>query len=103
MEAEVFRVSVNDLYLNLPSNVSSFMPSVRRDLQRQIEYYTGATASLARKCRERTGEEIGYIGMHLVHSSGLYQELNVSGSQVLRLLFGISTPSLAPLRVKTNV
>jgi hypothetical protein len=103
MEAEVFRLSFNDLYLNLPSNVSSFMPSVRQDLQRQIESYTGATASLARKCRERTGDEIGYMGMCLVHILRLYQELNVSWSQALKLLFGILTPSLASLRVKTNV
>jgi hypothetical protein len=71
MEAEVFKLSVNGFSLNLPSNISSFMPGVEQDLQRQIEYYTAAWASLARKCRERTGEEIGYMGMYLVLNSVL--------------------------------
>jgi hypothetical protein len=65
MEEEVFRLSVNGFSLNLPSNVSSFMPGVERDLGRQIEYYTATASSLAHKCRERTGAEIAYMGMLL--------------------------------------
>jgi hypothetical protein len=68
MEAEMFKLSVNFFNLNLPSNVSSFMPGVKQDLQRQIEYYSAAAASLAQKCREKTGEAIAYMGMYPVQS-----------------------------------
>jgi hypothetical protein len=62
MEAEVFRLSVDGFSLNLPSNISSFMPAVEQDLERQIEFYTSAASSLAKKCRERTGDYIAYMG-----------------------------------------
>jgi hypothetical protein len=62
----VFRSSVNGFSLNLPSNISAFSPTVRSDLARQIELHTAASSSLARKCRERTGEAIAYMGMLVV-------------------------------------
>jgi hypothetical protein len=65
MEEEAFRLSVNDFSLNLPSNVTSSMLGVERDLERQIEYNVAAAFSLAHKCRERMGEEIAYMGMLL--------------------------------------
>jgi hypothetical protein len=61
LEEAVFRHSVNDFRLELPTNFSAF-PEARNDLERQLEHEIAMTKSLARKCHERTGDAISYMG-----------------------------------------
>lgn len=57
----MFRHSVNDFRLELPTNFSAF-PGARDDIERQLKHEIAMTKSLARKCHDRTGDAISYMG-----------------------------------------
>jgi hypothetical protein len=62
-----------DAGLNLPANISAFVPGVVHDLEYQLTRMRVATTSLARKCRERTGDALAYMGiLHGCNSCGLF-------------------------------
>jgi hypothetical protein len=61
LEADAFEAAY-DLELDLPAHISAFMPALTYDLERQIARAGAATAALAKKCRERTGPEITFMG-----------------------------------------
>jgi hypothetical protein len=64
LQQQVFQSSTGfDAGLNLPANMSAFMPGVVQDLEHQVTRMRVATASLARKCRERTGDALAYMGI----------------------------------------
>jgi hypothetical protein len=62
LQEQAYQVSTHSGSLNLPANVSSFMPGVLHDLERQVTLNRAATTSLAHKCRERTGDALAYMG-----------------------------------------
>jgi hypothetical protein len=65
-EEQAFKLSTGVAGLNLPSNISSFMPGVLHDLELQVKAARAATTSLAHKCRDRTGDALAYMGLCLL-------------------------------------
>jgi hypothetical protein len=67
-------VSTHSGSLNLPANTSSFMPELLQDLERQVTSIRAATMSLARKCHERTGDALAYMGTQEVCADMCYPD-----------------------------
>jgi hypothetical protein len=83
MEEEAFHIAANGFSLNLPSNISSFIPGVELDLERQIDHYMALASSLAHKCQERTGAEIAYMGIPVFHNCGSVRSHPFPGTEAV--------------------
>lgn len=52
--------------LNLPANLTKSSTFVAEDVLRQVNTISAFMASLATKCRERTGDALAYFGTEYV-------------------------------------
>ncbi|EIN04768.1 hypothetical protein PUNSTDRAFT_55444 [Punctularia strigosozonata HHB-11173 SS5] len=64
LDADVYS-AVYDRNLNLPIN-QTLLADANEDLSKQVARFSAATASLAQRCAERTGEYIPYLGTEAV-------------------------------------